>query len=250
MKTVGSYNFVDRIGYAVVKMCEIEKSRLFKAERFPSFNPEPILVWGGGILCQGWKRVRQPVIVCNSSQRFISILLMHFYINLESYPEHGLIDFDCNPGNSVLQMVTDLPLSNLDHSNLQVNGPSGQCSYHDFHPPFRMRLWLSSYELVYYFSEISEIIGSMPWLLLRWPPPVLLVELLISTWLHTYPADPGACVRVYWGCHSFTIIRIIFSPLSQVNCTNWLYEACINKIPKSNKYASILRALKKYQHVL
>ena len=73
-RSVGSYNFVDRIGYAVVKMCEIEKSRLFKAERFPSFNPEPILVWGGGILCQGWKRVRQPVIVCISSQRFISIL--------------------------------------------------------------------------------------------------------------------------------------------------------------------------------
>ena len=47
---VGSYNFVDRIGYAVVKMCEIEKSRLFKAEHFLSFNPELILR-GGGILC-------------------------------------------------------------------------------------------------------------------------------------------------------------------------------------------------------
>ena len=49
---VGSYNFVDRIGYAVVKMCEIEKSRLFKAEHFPSLNPEPILVRGGGILSE------------------------------------------------------------------------------------------------------------------------------------------------------------------------------------------------------
>ena len=64
---VGSYNFVDRIGYAVVKMCEIEKSRLFKAEHFPSFNPEPILRRGGGILCQGLKRVHKLVL-------FISIL--------------------------------------------------------------------------------------------------------------------------------------------------------------------------------
>ena len=59
---VGSYNFVDRIGYAVVKMCEIEKSRLFKAEHFPSFNPEPILRREGGILCQGLKRVHKLVM--------------------------------------------------------------------------------------------------------------------------------------------------------------------------------------------
>ena len=70
--------------------------------------------------------------------------------------------------------------------------------------------------------------------------------------LHSRPLLPcwprSVCKTTPW-CHSFTIIRIIFSPLSQVNCTNWLYEACINKILKSNKYASIPWALKKYQHV-
>ena len=63
------------------------------------------------------------------------------------------------------------------------------------------------------------------------------------------PCWPRSVCKTTPGCHSFTIIRIIFSPLSQVNCTNWLYEACINKILKSNKYASIPWALKKYQHV-
>ena len=79
---VGSYNFVDRIGYAVVKMCEIEKSRLFKAEQFPSFNPEPILMRGGGILCRGLKRVHKLVLFVG-----LSPFYRFTFINLESYPE-------------------------------------------------------------------------------------------------------------------------------------------------------------------
>ena len=92
---MGSYNFVDRIGYAVVKMCEIEKSRLFKAEHFPSFNPEPILMRGSGILCQGLKRVHKLVMFVG-----LSPFYRFTFINLESYPaELGIID--CNPRNYI-----------------------------------------------------------------------------------------------------------------------------------------------------
>ena len=86
---VGSYNFVDRIGYAVVKMCEIEKSRLFKAEHFPSLNPEPILVRGGGILSE------YASLYCLYSFIGLSPFYRSTFINLESYPEGNI---DGNPG--------------------------------------------------------------------------------------------------------------------------------------------------------
>ena len=77
---VGSYNFVDRIGYAVVKMCEIEKSRLFKAEHFLGFNPEPILVRG--------EERRGYAMYCLYSFIGLSPFYRSTFINLESYPEH------------------------------------------------------------------------------------------------------------------------------------------------------------------
>ena len=159
-------------------------------------------------------------------------------------------------------MVTDPHLSNLDHN--KFNGPSGENA--------AILIFLSSRSpwtfVIQETLHILQTVAEQLWtcLLFFWDfwnywvhavTPSQVTTPLYSSLSSLFPLDftphspdPGACVRVYWGCHSFTIIRIIFSPLSQVNCTNWLYEACINKIPKSNKYASIPWALKKYQHVL
>ena len=83
---VGSYNFVDRIGYAVVKMCEIEKSRLFKAEHFLSFNPELILVRGEA--ASSVKQSREYAMYCLCSFIGLSPFYRSTFINLGSYPEH------------------------------------------------------------------------------------------------------------------------------------------------------------------
>ena len=103
------------------------------------------------------------------------------------------------------------------------------------------RLWLSSYELVYYFSEISEIIGSMPWLLLRWPPPVLLVELLISTWLHTSLPWPRSVCKSILRVSQFHnnkdhILTTLSGELHEL--TLWglhkqdseIYQTCLNSV--------------------